>query len=286
LRAWLNWLEAQAGAAAEAWEQAAAHACRAGAEHERIEILGWVASSLLYGPTPVADAIRRCEAICAEVSGNLTAMAYVLQPLAGLHAMDGRFDRARELLATSHAAFEELGLTLSSAVSHTAAGTVELLAGDPVAAERSLRTGYSALEELGERNLLSTTVALLAQALLAQQHDQEAERFADLSEELAATDDLITQVLWRGARSRSLARRGLIDEAERLAREAVALAQRSDFVNDRGDALVELALVQRQAGHLDDARAALAEGLRLYELKGNVVAAERAKAELAALARV
>jgi predicted ATPase/class 3 adenylate cyclase len=286
LRAWVHWIEGQADAAAEAWEQAAVHARRAGAEHERIEILGWVASSLLFGPTPVADAVRRCEAIRSEVSDDPAAAANVLQPLATLHAMEGHFDQARELLATSVATFEELGLTLSSAVSHTAAGTVELLAGEPVAAERSLRRGYGALEEMGERNLLSTTVALLAQALLAQGREEEAARFAELSEGLAAADDLITQVLWRGVRARVLADRGHVAEAERLAREAVALAERSDFINDRADALVDLAIVYTQAGRLGDARAALAGGLRLYERKGNAVAAGRARVDLAELAPV
>ena len=123
-----------------AWEQAAAHAHRAGAEHERTEILRWVARSLVLGPTPVADAIRRCEAIRREVSGNRAAAADVLQSLAALHAMEGRFDHARELLANSSAVFEELGLTLTTAAGHDRAW-VELLAGDPVAAERSLRRG-------------------------------------------------------------------------------------------------------------------------------------------------
>jgi predicted ATPase/class 3 adenylate cyclase/DNA-binding winged helix-turn-helix (wHTH) protein len=287
LRAWLHWLfEAQAAAAAEAWEQAAAHARLAGAEHVRIEILGWVASSLLYGPTPVPEAIRRCDAIWSEVAGNLVALPHVLQPLAGLHAMEGRFDRARELLATSHAAIEELGFTLTSAAAHTAAGTVELLAGDPVAAEQSLRCGYTAFEETGERSLLSTTVALLAQALLAQGRDEEAERFAALSQELAAADDLVTQVLWRGVRARTLAGRGRVEEPERLAGEAVELAERSDFVNDRADAVFNLAIVQRHAGHLDEAQSALAEALRLYERKGNLVGADRVRAELAALTRL
>jgi class 3 adenylate cyclase/DNA-binding SARP family transcriptional activator len=283
LRASLHWMNAQAGKAGEAWEQAAAHASRAGAEHERIEILGWIASSHLYGPTPVAEAVRRCDSIRSEVSGNPAAAAHVLEPLATLHAMEGRFDRARELLATSDAAFQELGHTLTFAVSHSAA-EVELLAGDPVAAERSLRRGYDAVEDTGDRAMLSTTAAMLAQALLAQGRDGEAERFAELSEELAADDDLITQVLWRSARARALAGRGEVEEAARLARRAVALAKRSDFVNDQADVLVDLAVVDRQAGHLEHARAALTESLRLYERKGNTVAAGRARAELAALA--
>ena len=285
LRASLHWMEAHAAASSEAWEQAAEHARRAGAEHERIEILGWLASAHWWGPTPVGEAIRRCDAIRGEVSGSPAAVAYVLHPLAGLHAMEGRFDHARELQATGVGEFEELGLTLTFFVSHTAA-YIELLAGNAVAAEQSLRRGYQALEDMGDKESLSATAALLARALLAQRRDEEAERFAGLSQELAPAADLIAQVFWRGARARTLAARGLVEEAERLAREAVALAKQSDFVNDRGDAVFDLAVVHRQTRRLEHARAAFAEAHRLYVQKGNVVAAGRAQAELAGLVRV
>jgi class 3 adenylate cyclase/DNA-binding winged helix-turn-helix (wHTH) protein len=285
LRAWLYWIEAQADAAARAWEQAAAYAHRAGAEHERTEILRWVAVSLVLGPTPVADGIRRCEGIRREVSGNPAAAADVLQALAALHAMEGRFDHARELLADSSAVFEDLGLTLTTVAGHDRA-LVELLAGDPVAAEQCLRVGYSTLEQMGETNLLSTSAAYLAQALLAQQRDEEAEHFAELSDEMATADDLLTQIVWRGVRARTLAGRGRFEEAELVAREAVALAQRTDFINHKGDALVDFAIVMRQAGHPEQARAALADGLRLYQQKGNIAAAGKARAELAALAPI
>ena len=86
---------ARAEAAAEAWEEAAGHARAAGLEHERSDLLGWIASSLFWGPAPVRAAIERCEAIREEVSGDLVASADILQPLAGLHAMEGRFDEAR-----------------------------------------------------------------------------------------------------------------------------------------------------------------------------------------------
>ena len=280
LRAWHHWISAEAEAAASAWDDAAAHAAAAGLEHERIEILGWIASSLFFGPTPVAEAIDRCEAIRAEVQGNLRATADVLQPLAGLSAMEGRFDEARALLAASHAALEELGLTLSTAVSHHAA-TVELLAGDPVAAERHLRKGYAALEEMGDRALLSTTAAFLGQALLAQRNEDEAWRFADLSAELAVGDDMLTQAMSRGVRAMILARRGGLPEAERLARQAVALAEGTDFLNHIAEALLVLGTVLRQRERPEQAQEALAEALRLYERKGNRVAAAQLRADLA-----
>ena len=55
----------------------------------------WVASSMFFGPTPVPEGIRRCDEIRVEVSGNLGAEAWTLRSLAGLHAMDGRFELAR-----------------------------------------------------------------------------------------------------------------------------------------------------------------------------------------------
>jgi class 3 adenylate cyclase/DNA-binding winged helix-turn-helix (wHTH) protein len=285
VQAWLHWIEAEAEAAAGAWERAAAYAQRAGAEHDRTEILHWVASSHFLGPTPVPDGIRRCEAIRREVSGNLAAVAHVLQSIAALHAMQGRIAGARELLANGNAVFEELGLTLSSAAGQDTAW-VELLAGDPVAAECSLRAGYGKLEEMGETNVLSTSAAYLAQALLAQGRDAEAERFAQRSNELAAADDLLTQVMWRGVQARVLAGRGHFEEAERIARESVALAEKTDFVNHKGDALVDFAIVLRLAGRPEQGQAALAEALRLYEQKGNTVAVGKARAELAELARI
>ena len=168
LRAWLHWIEGQADAASEAWDQAAAHAHKAGAEHERIEILTWVASAIRWGPTPVAEGIRRCEAIQQGGGGEPGGSRPGAAAPRSVARHGGPFrPRASELQATSVRAFQELGLTLSLAVSHTEAGTIALLAGDPAAAEHSLRRGYDALEEMGERTLLSTSAALLAQALLA-----------------------------------------------------------------------------------------------------------------------
>jgi predicted ATPase/class 3 adenylate cyclase len=280
LRAWHYWIEARGEAAESAWEDAAEHARRGGLEHERIEILGWIASSMMVGPTPVTTAIERCEAIRSEVGDNLLAVATVLEPLAGLHAMEGRFDEARSLLATSDATFEELGLSLNSAVSHHTA-MVELLAGDPAAAERCLRKGFDALEEMGDRALLSTTAAFLGEALLAQDRDDEAEQFARLSAELAGEDDFITQALWRVVRAAILARRGDLEEAEEVAREAVALAERSDFLNHRAQALVVLGTILGRREGSEAAREALAAALGLYEQKGNLVAAARVRSTLA-----
>ena len=55
--------------------------------------------------------------------------------------MNGHFDLARSLLATSNGVFEDLGLTLNAATSQNEA-LIEMLAGDHAAAEASLRAGF------------------------------------------------------------------------------------------------------------------------------------------------
>ena len=285
LQGTLHWIEARAAAAAEAWQQAAANARQAGNEDERSEILCWVGFSMLFGPVPVSEGICRCERMRAELAGNLASEAEMLRSLAGLHAMEGRFDLAHSLLAKSDHISEELGQTLNSAISHAEA-IVEQLAGDPAAAERSLRAGYEALEEMGERAYLSTTAAYLAQAILAQGRDKEAERLTELSEELSAQCDLATQVMWRGVRARILAGRGETGPAERLAQEAVALAERTDFLNHRADTLMDLAQVLQAGGRVDESAEATARALELYEEKGNVADAAKARASLATLPQV
>ena len=285
LEAWLFLNEARAEAAAAAWERAAAHARRAGDRHEYYEILTWIASSLWFGPTPAAEGIRRCEAMRAEVRESPESEAAILRQLACLNAIVGRFALARELIATSNATYADLGLTLYVASSEHEA-VVELLAGNPAAAEKSARAAYRALEEMGERAFRSTMAASLAVVILEQGRDEEAEDFAELSAQLAASGDLLTQVRWRRVRARVLARRAEIRAAEALAREAVAIAEATDFVNDRADALIDLSHVLEASRRGDEAVAAASEALHLYELKGNVVAAAATRLRLGELVKM
>lgn len=95
-------------------------------------------------------------------------------------------------------------------------------------------------------------------------------------------EDADAQVGWRRARAKALAGTGALDEAVRVAREATAIAARTDFLDLRGQAAADLGEVLRLAGRPQEAAAALAEAISLYEEKGNLVAAERLRAVLAA----
>jgi tetratricopeptide (TPR) repeat protein len=196
--------------------------------------------------------------------------------------MVGRFELARQMFATSNAVYADLGLTLNAATSQNEA-VVELLAGNPAAAEQNLRKGYRALQEMGDRWFLSTTAAFLARAVLDQGRDEEAEELATLSAQMAAQGDLLSQVLWRGVRARVLANRRQFEEAEALARETVLLAEATDFLNHRADALVDLSQVLEAFCRRDQAIAAASEALRLYGLKGNIVAAAATRLRLGGL---
>jgi len=69
----------------------------------------------------------------------------------------------------------------------------------------------------------------------------------------------------------------------RLAREAVAITERTDALNWQGDALSDLAEVLHAAGRRDEAEATLTRALERYERKMNLAQAAQTRARLAEL---
>lgn len=90
----------------------------------------------------------------------------------------------------------------------------------------------------------------------------------------------MTQVIWRGVQAKVLARQGRCEEADALAREAVALVKPTDLLSLRGDAMLDLADVLRTCNHQEESDRAIRAGLEMYELKGNLAAAARARSLL------
>jgi predicted ATPase/class 3 adenylate cyclase len=281
LEAWVFWNECRGEAAIAAWERAAVHARRVGDRHEHHEILTWIAASLWYGPTSASEGILRCEAMRGQVRESQESEAAILRHLACLYAIVGKFAVARELIAKSNAAYADLGLTLHLASSEEHVAIVELLTGNAAGAEASMRNAYRTLEEMGEQAFRSTAAASLALLILEQGRDEEAEELADVSAKLGVVGDLLTQIRWRRARARVLARRAEFQSAEVLAREALAIAEKTDFINDRADTLIDLSHVLEAADKRDQAFAAASEAMGLYELKENQVAAAATKLRLA-----
>ncbi|MDQ2980866.1 MAG: AAA family ATPase [Actinomycetota bacterium] len=275
------WLGATA-AAEEAWRHAIEHARRAESPREEAQALSWLLIGTWMGPTPVEDGVRRCQEIL-ERSPTRQVEAVALLEQGPLLAMCGRFSEARELFHRGKEILEDLGLAILAAGVSAERFDIEMLAGDPEAAEVELRRACEVLEQLGEKGFLSTRAALLAHALCAQGRYEEAGPFIEVAAETGSEDDQTTQALWRSARAKVLARQGDVDEGLRLAREAVAIVAQTDWLNLRGDALLDLAEVLDLAERLDEAAPVIAEALRLYEQKGNIVSAGKAHELLAEL---
>jgi tetratricopeptide (TPR) repeat protein len=225
----------------------------------------------------VAEAIPRCESILEQTVGDQRAEATILCALSHLDAMAGDFERARSRYSKARATLEGLGGRVLAASTSLDSGPVELLAGDLAAAERELLHDYEVLEAMGERYFISTTAALLAEALYRQDRLEESERFTVASQELADPEDLTSQHLWRSVRGKVLARRSRTDEAETLLREAVELTRRSDDPDARGSALLDLAEAMVLIGRDAEAEEAATEAALLFEGKGNVVSARHAR---------
>jgi class 3 adenylate cyclase/tetratricopeptide (TPR) repeat protein len=272
-----EWKRCHFAAAEEVLEEALVHATRAGDQREVLEVLELLGRTVVIGPRPVSDGIARCHAILEQAGGQPRLEAWTQSMVAVLEAMRGRAEEARALYRNSQRGLADLGLRLLLAGAQMYAGVAELVMGSPQAAEREFRGGFTALDEIGERAVQSTMAALLARALIAQGRHEEAEPFTFVSEQAAADDDLASQVLWRGARARVLAQGGDHARAEALARDAVAFARSSDFVNFRADVLMDLAHVLH-AAHSPDADAAVTDALLLYEAKGNVVSVGETRA--------
>jgi class 3 adenylate cyclase/tetratricopeptide (TPR) repeat protein len=237
------------------------------------------AYSALHGTTPVADAIRRCEGYLELIAGNRAAEAIVLAVLAQLTAMTGRFEDARGLYARSRQLVSDLGPSSLAASLSDHTSRVELLAGDPVAAEAELRRDYEVLEAMGETYARSTIAALLGHALWAQGRPDEAAGYARISKGLADEDDVYSQALWRTVEAKYLAREGKAEEARTLANEALGLLESTVDIELRADALMDTAEVLRLSGLENEQGPHLREALALYRQKGDVVleaaAAER-----------
>jgi ATP/maltotriose-dependent transcriptional regulator MalT len=267
-----------------ALDEAIAHARKAGDVRTMATCLHLSAGASLLGPMPVPDAVRRCEEILGARPNPRTA-ASALRALAALKAMEGSFDEARRLFDREQAILEDLGAGVWASSAWEARGIVEMLAGDAEAAELAFRRGYETCEQIGEKSALSTLAAMLSQAVYEQGRYDEALALSETSEAAAAAEDLSTQVQWRGPCAKALARKGRKRKAEALAREGVARAKETDFLNFHANALIDLAEVLRLAARPVEAAAAVAEAARLFDEKGNVVSAARAHTLLQALGR-
>jgi tetratricopeptide (TPR) repeat protein len=189
-------------------------------------------------------------------------------------AMVGSFDDARRLAGLAIEIAESLGSRVMVGVYHAFLGYVEREAGDALAAERAFRTNYEILDQMGQEGFKSTAAAELAETLCTLGRFDEAEGFAMIARDVAAEDDLSSQVIGRSAHAIVLAARHQFDEAEQLAREAVEMLQDAESPGLQGGVRMDLANVLRAAGKVAEAEQAARDALVFFERKGNQPSAE------------
>jgi class 3 adenylate cyclase/tetratricopeptide (TPR) repeat protein len=260
-----------------ALERVVEHAGRAGDRRLERDALRALPSSFFWGPIPLSEALPRAEAHLESVRGQQELEASAVRPVAGYYGMLGRFDEGRELLARARAIHEELASPMGLHTLAFWAPPLELLAGEPAAAEEELRSACEFFQTSGEQGLLSTLAAFLAQALYVQGRFDEARPWVDLSREMATSDDYDAQARWRLAGAMLLAQGGEFDEAEAVAREAIELIGRSDELDNQAHVQLGLVEVLRLAGRYEDAIEALDGAIERFERKGNVVMIERTR---------
>jgi class 3 adenylate cyclase/tetratricopeptide (TPR) repeat protein len=273
--AWFRFWSGRSADAEELLEDAIAKAKARGASSgQMMRLYRALSATAIWGSLEAERGLRRWREMAREATGVAEGLAHFV--LGVLHAMAGEFDLARSDVAKGEDILGELGATLFLLAGHPPS-MVEGLAGNHTAVEARARAAIEAFEAAGETGFLSTSAVFLAEALFAQGRDEEALEATRLSESHTARGDISSEMGWRSVRARVLARLGQLEEAERLAREAVAIADRTDHLDQNGDAYFALAEVLGTAGRPEEAKGAGRAALGHYKRKGNRVSAERAR---------
>jgi tetratricopeptide (TPR) repeat protein len=234
-----------------------------------------------WGPTPLdrTEALLEDDVVWARRTGSAGIEACATVRLGVVRALRGDRAGGNEIFARGMAACVDLGARIWAF--QELGCWIWALTDDPVEAEARLRESYSVLADAGKHGVLATVASIFAECLYRQGRYDEAEGMLAVAEEKGAADDVATQAYVRAGLAKLSARRGNFDDAEALAREGVALAAETEYVDLRGDSLLALAAVLRLAGRPAEAAEPLRQALALWEAKGNVVHADKTRMLLA-----
>jgi tetratricopeptide (TPR) repeat protein len=276
-----EWASGNADRMGQLVELSIRYARRAGIRPDEFESSVGFCWSMCFGTARPDDGRRRIEEVVlgAGLDRSLEALAATF--LALLDGMANRLDEAQEQAEVGRRSLGELGLHRGVLSTGLLAGQLAMLAGDFLHAERVLEEMHTLSRASGDHLFSSYTGAELARALHAQQRHDDAFAVTEALEATPPLVDVYGRVRRREARALALGSIGRLAEAEELARDAVDLGRRSDFLNLRGDTLVDLAEILTRAGRPEEGASPLREAVELYERKSNVVSAEKARALLA-----
>jgi class 3 adenylate cyclase/tetratricopeptide (TPR) repeat protein len=241
---------------------------------------GWELSAMYFGPTPVEEALAHAARV--DISGSRSVEASVSRIMGGLRGLLGQFDEARVLLNRSVDLDLDLGRTARvDSIDGHFRGPMEMAAGNDAEAERLMLHSFERTTARGDTSFSSTVAGNLAGLYVRLGRWEDAERYARISVETADPDDVDAQGNGLAALARVQAARGEIEIAEETAQRAVAIAEATDYLVNRGRALFDQAEVQLAAGRRHNAQASLRRSLENYQAKGATVHIERVRKRLA-----
>jgi class 3 adenylate cyclase/tetratricopeptide (TPR) repeat protein len=275
LRGSTSWAEGKAAGDEAALARALEHARRAGAHREQTRIAFDLSADLVQGPTPVLDAIRRCQEILAHAPDDRGIEMAMSHALAHLHARLGQFELARPLAARCREIAAESGQRADAAILTEVAWDVETLAGDLEAAERIIAEGCDRFAAMGQPSPMLESFLALSQIARGRAVD------VDRLTEIAAKETGWLRATRLRVIALARAAAGDLDEAEAQARAAVEAFTTTDFLTFHADALLTLGDVLRSASRPSEADAAFQQALDLFGQKGSLVGVRIAEARLA-----
>jgi tetratricopeptide (TPR) repeat protein len=269
-----NW-RSRLGELIEADEQALHHARLAGQRAVYPLLYPAFGAALLLGPLPADEALRKVDRLLADHPSD-----WLLMVRAGLLAMLGRFEDARSIgLDASARLRERLG---DQGPVEQILALIAWLAGQYEAAAEHLHRVWDIWEKQREPGDPPVYDLDLGRMLCKLGRHDEAEPIARLGREFGTQDELGTQMQWRQVQALVDAHRGEHEEAEMLAREAVAIGEQTDSPYRQAEALYDLGEVLRAAGKHLEAADALAQALDQCERKRILPMARQVRATLRA----
>jgi tetratricopeptide (TPR) repeat protein len=182
------------------------------------------------------------------------------------------------------AIWQELGNDVVLSVANPlVVGNMLLAAGRPGEAAERLQTALDEALRHGQTGVGSTISGLLARCLALTGDYPAALAEAERAAELTGPGDVVSELVWRGARVRALAGLGEGQQALALAREMAGLAADVDVAEYRFDIAMDMAEAERAAGNADAARQWLEQALADSEARGAQAFAEQAREALTQL---
>ena len=240
-----------------------ANAAEAAIRHARAAGLYWgdkfgLTAALVWGPRPADEALQTFDKVVEDTTGPEWPLvrSYLVAAL-------GRFEDAWALALPAAERLEESG-------DHRQYAWLADLAALEGDYETAVRYGqqsvgaYKAAEHLAFEAAYGTK---LGRWLCIVGRPDEAEPLADVARTVEGQE---AEWLWRQVQARVLAQRGQHVHAEALAREAIAIVERTDALTFQGDAFRDLAEVLLAARRTAEAADAFEEALSRYERKKNL----------------